>query len=247
MEILKKLFRSLNDYSQLNDLQKAEEMIKSEMLSMLSYDALQNPIENPLKKNKGLSGDNAVQTKKFLDKNPYEKIDKKDLEIAKKILDEEMSNAKRNMGHGELPYSAYVQVWEECLAQILYLPSQNRYTRASLASKKDRLDAAEKLFEQNRAYMTHEAKRATKLEKKLRILTTGYNSKAQTSLKRIQDLYDQIDEAALKLDTFKFLEEQEHLALPRRIEILEADIRKQIETEQTLRDQYAHFVNRPRN
>jgi pre-mRNA-splicing factor CDC5/CEF1 len=34
-----------------------------------------------------------------------------------------------------------LQVWEECLAQVLYLPSQQRYTRANLASKKDRIES----------------------------------------------------------------------------------------------------------
>ena len=34
-----------------------------------------------------------------------------------------------------------LKVWEECLAQVLYLPSQQRYTRANLASKKDRIES----------------------------------------------------------------------------------------------------------
>ena len=58
--------------------------------------------------------------------------------------------------------------------QVLFLPSQNRYTRANLASKKDRLESQEKRLEQNRGHMTREAKRAAKMEKKLKILTGGY-------------------------------------------------------------------------
>lgn len=85
-----------------------------------------------------------------------------------------MEIVKQGMGHGELSLESYTQVWEECLDQVLFLPGQNRYTRANLASKKDRLESLEKRLEQNRAHMTKQAKKATKLEKKLKIITGGY-------------------------------------------------------------------------
>ena len=58
--------------------------------------------------------------------------------------------------------------------KVLYLPGQGRYIRANLATKRERLDAAEKKLEQNRNHMTREAKRAAKLEKKLRVHLGGY-------------------------------------------------------------------------
>ena len=58
-----------------------------------------------------------------------------------------MEHVKHRMGHGDLSLEAYTQVWEECYAQVLYLPAQNRYTRASLASKKDRIESLEKQLE----------------------------------------------------------------------------------------------------
>ena len=54
--------------------------------------------------------------------------------------------------------------------QVLFLPGQQRYTRASLASKKDRIESADKKLEMNRNHMTREAKNAAKLEKKLKVL-----------------------------------------------------------------------------
>lgn len=61
-----------------------------------------------------------------------------DLDVAKQMLKKEMEVVKKGMNHGDLPMEAYTQVWEECLGQVLFLPNQNRYTRANLASKKDR-------------------------------------------------------------------------------------------------------------
>ena len=57
------------------------------------------------------------------------------------------------MGHGNLPLDAFTQVWEECQSQVLYLPGQNRYTRANLASKKDRIESAEKKLEVCELYL----------------------------------------------------------------------------------------------
>lgn len=93
---------------------------------------------------------------------------------AKGLLKEEMEVVKNGMGHGDLSLDVYSQVWQECLGQVLYMPNQGRYTRASLATKKERLESLEKRLEQNRIHMTKEAKRAAKMEKKLKVLTGGY-------------------------------------------------------------------------
>lgn len=106
--------------------------------------------------------------------------------------------------------------------QVLYLPSQNRYTRANLASKKDRIESLEKKLEVrndlwtnlnspmnssspknggigsvytpqvNRSHMTAEARKAAKLEKKLKILLGGFQSRALGLLKQHNELWEQV-------------------------------------------------------
>lgn len=66
---------------------------------------------------------------------------------AEDLLVQEMEVVKQGMGHGELSSEAYNQVWEECYSQVLFLPGQSRYTRANLASKKDRIESLEKRLE----------------------------------------------------------------------------------------------------
>ena len=51
---------------------------------------------------------------------------------------------KEGMGHKELTLEEYCSIWEECYREVLYVPSQKRYTRASMASSKDRLESLEK-------------------------------------------------------------------------------------------------------
>lgn len=85
-----------------------------------------------------------------------------------------MHVVRNGMGHGELSAEAYAKVWHECLSQVLYLPAHRRYTRANLVTKRDRIESHEKRLDQLRHLMAEEAKRAAKLEKKLRILLGGY-------------------------------------------------------------------------
>merc|ERR1712013_721062 len=96
----------------------------------------------------------------YLDRHPYKEVSTEDMDAAKVLLEAEMEVVKTGMQHGDLSLDAYTQVWEECLAQVLFLPGQQRYTRANLASKKDRIESLEKRLDMNRGHMTKEAKRA---------------------------------------------------------------------------------------
>ena len=81
---------------------------------------------------------------------------------------------KQEMDHGEITNEAFEQVWHECFDEVLFLPNEKRYTRAAMATKKDKVESFEKRLEINRSHMKREAKTAAKLEKKLRITTGGY-------------------------------------------------------------------------
>lgn len=67
--------------------------------------------------------------------------------------------------------------------------------------------------------MTTEAKRAAKMEKKMKILLGGYQSRAMGLMKQLNDLWDQIEQAYLELRTFEELKKHEDSAIPRRLEV----------------------------
>ncbi|XP_050084340.1 cell division cycle 5-like protein [Anopheles aquasalis] len=241
LEINTTVLRPANEMHGLTDLQKAEELVKQEMVKMLNYDALRNPIQQsqaPPSKRPPLA-----QHQAYLEQHPYEDIDEGELTEARNMLAAEMGVVKNGMAHGDLSLESYTQVWQECLSQVLYLPSQNRYTRANLASKKDRIESAEKRLEINRKHMAKEAKRCGKIEKKLKILTAGYQARAQALVKQFQDTNEQIEQNCLALSTFKFLAAQEDLAIPKRLESLTEDVMRQTEREKTLQSRYALLVD----
>lgn len=228
------VLRPTTEMQGLSNLQVAEEQVKQEMVSMLHYDALLNPITQSIPNKK-----NNINHAQYLEQNKYENISKHDLDVAKKMLQEEIQIVKTGMAHGELSFDAYTQVWDECLKQVLYLPSQNRYTRANLASKKDRIESAEKKLEQNRKHMAKEAKRCGKIEKKLKVLTGGYQARHQALLKQFIDTCEQIEQSSLALSTFRYLAAQEEIAIPKRIESLTEDVSRQTEREKVLQEQFA--------
>ncbi|KAM4599803.1 cell division cycle 5-like protein [Fundulus diaphanus] len=232
----------------LTSLQVAEELIKQEMITMLHHDCLHHPPANAANqpqrsKAKGpASTSNNASHISYLETHPYKPVSTEEMEKAKAILAAEMEVVKVGMGHGDLSMEAYTQVWEECYGQVLYLAGQNRYTRANLASKKDRIESVEKKLEVNRGHMTAEARRAAKLEKKLKILLGGFQSRALGLLKQHNELWEQVEQAATELQTFSQLKQQEDLAIPRRQAALREDVERQMEREKELQQRYGELL-----
>ncbi|XP_006882194.1 PREDICTED: cell division cycle 5-like protein [Elephantulus edwardii] len=207
-EVNDTILRPLNVEPPLTDLQKSEELIKKERITMLHYDLLHHPYEpsgNKKGKTVGFTTNNPEHVA-YLEHNPYEKFSKEELK------------------------------------KVLYLPGQSRYTRANLASKKDRIESLEKRLEINRGHMTTEAKRAAKMEKKMKILLGGYQSRAMGLMKQWNDLWDQIEQAYLELRTFEELKKHEDSAIPRRLECLKEDVQRQQDREKELQNRYADLL-----
>lgn len=194
----------------LTDLQKAEELIKHEMVTMLLYDSIQNPVKNATNVSTNVEPE-------ILQAHVYKEISEMEFKKAKEMLTDEMKVVKEGMAHGDLTLDVYIQVWEECFGQVFYLPSQNRYTRAHLASKKDRLDSLERRLDQNRHHMANGAKRCSKMEKRLKILTNGYQARVQAITKTLHDTYEQIAQNYVTRETFEKLASQEKISIPKRL------------------------------
>merc|ERR1719357_2400866 len=237
------VLRPLHSDPPLNDLQKAEEMIKKEMILMLHHDCLESPtLSQQGGADKAKKGERGIVNESvhrgYLDRHPYKEVSTEDMDAAKVLLEAEMEVVKTGMQHGDLSLDAYTQVWEECLAQVLFLPGQQRYTRANLASKKDRIESLEKRLDMNRGHMTKEAKRAAKTEKKLKILTGGYQSRAAGLVKQLTDAGEQLEQTRLELETFNQLKISESTAIPRRLETLTVDVRQQQDREKSLQEAF---------
>ncbi|KAL5960739.1 Cell division cycle 5-like protein [Taenia solium] len=240
----------------LTDLQKAEELIKKEMLTMLHYDSLHNPPSTllaDLSRNTDGKLLSAMAQKKrlqqvnttheaFLRDSPYEEFSDDSLAQAAAAIEAETVVVRSAMGHGEVSGEAYARVWEECLAQVLHLPQHHRFTRANLVPKAERVSAAERRLEMLRGLMAEEAKKAARQEKRLSILLGGYQSRAQTLIKAIQESVEQIEQSQIELTSLEHLRQQEIGAVVRRTEMLKVDVERQRSRETQLQNTYAQMA-----
>ena len=80
------------------------------------------------------------------------------------------------------------------------------------------------LLQTNRTYMTREAKRAAKLEKKLKVLLGGYQSRALGLIKQLEDITEQQEQSGIELWTFQELKKNEDVAVPKRLEVSIRDV-----------------------
>ncbi|XP_043491814.1 cell division cycle 5-like protein, partial [Polistes fuscatus] len=74
----------------LTDMQRAEELIKREMITMMQYDALQNPIQQ----NRKSASNSLAQAQAYLEQHPYINFEEEELDAAKKLLTDEMNVVK---------------------------------------------------------------------------------------------------------------------------------------------------------
>jgi pre-mRNA-splicing factor CDC5/CEF1 len=175
----------------------------------------------------------------YLKQRPYDTFEAEALVKASEVLDQEMAYVKQKMGHGDLSLESYAQVWEQCYSQVLFLRSQNRFTRASLASKKERIESLDKQLEVNRGHMSREAKKAAKLEKKLKIILGGYQTRSQALVKMLHDQFEQLEQTYVEMKTFETLRQHEIGAMPKRLESLMDDVRRQTDREKELQRNFA--------
>lgn len=245
------ILRPVDMVQPLSGYQQAEELIKEEMLIMLHQDILTDPTLNQCgipagsKRPATLNGMKPLHPEKhqsYLKNNCYERFTLDEIKEANELLNKEIPQIKKAMGHGELTSEAYVQVWEECYAQVLYIPNSNRFTRASVTSRKDKIESYEKKLEVNRFHMSKEAKKAGKLEQKLKITLGGYQSRAQILVKSLQDIYNQIESKQVELNTFDNIREHELQAIPKRIDSLKEDTLKQTQREKDLQHRFGELI-----
>lgn len=231
----------------LNAYQMAEELIKAEMIKMLRHDIVSHPTSDQMdalngKKTRAPALSKVNENKKALEVDGLDDISEDEMNNARALLNDEIQIVKSAMAHGDLALEVYSKVWEECFGQLLFLPNQQRYTRAALANKKDRIESLEKRLEINRNHMTEDAKRAARLEKKLKVLLGGYQSRSLALNKQISDLHDQLDQCRIESVTFDMLRKQEKHAIPRRMAALEEDVLKQTERERALQHRYSDLL-----
>ncbi|CAG8550703.1 11140_t:CDS:10 [Ambispora leptoticha] len=93
----------------------------------------------------------------------------------------------------------------------------------------------------NRNAMIKEATKAAKIEKKLNTTLGGYISRSQSLSKKINETFEQLEQAKVELNSFKSLRISEKESIPLRIEKLQSEVDHLVRRESELQKKYAHL------
>lgn len=220
---------TLQPGQELNELQKSDQLIKEEMLKLLQFDEFKNPTDRQL----------MIRNIKKTESKPVrlDKIDEQSLKKANQLLNEEMQNLESTSGK-ELNLDEYNEIWEDCWSQLIYSESDDKFTHINRLDKKSKIESLNYMFKKNKEHMNREAKKASKLEKKLKVLLGGYQARAQISINQLIKESNDLEQSIIELDTFKMLKEMEDKAITKRVGSVMADVKRQITREKVLQQKY---------
>eukprot|EP01126_Amoeba_proteus_P003908 TRINITY_DN11318_c0_g1_i1.p1 TRINITY_DN11318_c0_g1~~TRINITY_DN11318_c0_g1_i1.p1 ORF type:complete len:820 (-),score=224.89 TRINITY_DN11318_c0_g1_i1:146-2605(-) len=210
----------------------AMELVKAEMVSLLTYDALKYPT-------KEVKPPSKVIPEIFM--QSFEVFEPSVLQDAKKLINDEMDALIKTFG--TYPLSEFHSTWIECHSDLIYLPNVNKF---GLCSNLKSEDAKSKAFQQMYENIVEDVKklnkRAMALEKKVKLYNQGYVKVAETKEQEIYRLQKQIDESKMELQCFKAMKELEDLGIPHRLKTAQEQVNIQREIEKQLQDRYGSLI-----
>jgi len=208
----------------------AQELIKHEMVMMMTNDAIQYPskqVRPPTKIN--------PQSWKF------EQFSDQEIKQAKKMLDREVATLTKAFG---VPSdSEFSSTWQQAHSDLVYLPHIKKYTLNSMIKTDvDKMRAVKHQFDVVKQDFKRQNKKAKNSEKPLGVYLGGYFKVAETKEKSIHDLRKKISQTRTELECFSMLRQNEALAIPQRVEALKQAGDEQHKQESQLQTIFANLV-----
>ena len=205
----------------------ADQLLRDEMVKMLESDACAFPVKG--------APEAAVKKRK-----PYKLLEPQLLQQAAQLLrDEQEALAKE----APLPSAeAMREAWEAAAAELIYVPSKQRYAPSSSVGKAERLQAAQQQLQLVKNFMAKDSKKCAKVEKKLDVTQGGYKKRAAALASQLVATQAEVREKRIELACFEALHAQEGLARPQRLSQMAALLSEQTRREAELQTRYAELL-----
>ncbi|XP_020223608.1 cell division cycle 5-like protein [Cajanus cajan] len=221
-------------------IEQADEMIRRELLTLLQHDNAKYPLDEKVTKEKKKGAKRALNG---ADVPVIENFLEDEIKNADKLIKEEAQYLCAAMGHESEPLDEFIEAHRTCLNDLMYFPTRNAYGLSSVAGNMEKLAALQSEFENVRNKLDDGKEKMIRVEKKVMVLTQGYELRAKKSLwPQIEATLKQMDVAATEFECFKVLQKQEQLAASHRINNLWAEVQKQKELEKTLQTRYGSLI-----
>ncbi|XP_027368039.1 cell division cycle 5-like protein isoform X2 [Abrus precatorius] len=223
-------------------IEQADEMIRRELLTLLEHDNAKYPLGEKVHKEKKKGAKRTVNKPAVPVIEDFQEDEIKD---ADKLIKEEAQFLCVAMGHESEPLDEFIEAHRTCLNDLMYFPTRNAYGLSSVAGNMEKLAALQNEFENVRNKLDdgkYKSVDSVRLEKKVMVLTQGYEVLKKSLWPQIEATFKQMDIAATELECFEALQKQEQVAASHRINNLWAEIQKQKELEKTLQIGYGSLI-----
>jgi len=204
------------------ELAGADVLIRQEMIVALNYDTHVYPMPGSKRPNQSETPEEV------------EKFSEEEMSSVVQLINSEIK--------GHVDYEEFKKVWEEISSDFMFIPSIQKYARASTFPKTDRIEALKNLLEINRGIMSNDFKKTTKIEQKLGILLGGYQNRAATLENQLKEIVKQINQNIIDSESFRHLAILETAAIPARIENLQKQVDFYARKESEFQRKYAQLL-----
>ncbi|KAH7722287.1 hypothetical protein AAVH_10144 [Aphelenchoides avenae] len=134
------------------------------------------------------------------------------------------------------------QVISNCTSELIRY--QDRFTRLNNLNKKEQIEALSDMFKIHYNWMAQQAKKASKMEKKLKTKLHGYQVREHDLSAKIKAVREEQENQLIQLKTFSRMEENEQKAIVKRVNTLVGELKQQEEREKALQKRYAALQHR---
>ncbi|KAL3111728.1 hypothetical protein niasHT_011015 [Heterodera trifolii] len=195
---------------------KADDLIKAEMYALMEWD-----------------------TEK---KEPTHLYTFEEREKARKMIEEEATKMAQEEGIEPNLDAHMWQVVVNCSSELVR--HQSRFNRLQNLHKKEQIEVLSERFKLLFNWMSQQAQRVQKVEKKVKVKLGGYINIHSNLHAKLDELHREKEKLLLELKTFRRLEENEQKAIVKRTETLTRELREQEEREKNLQKHFSHLQHR---
>ena len=216
-------------------LSAASKLLVEEMRLMVEHDAQRHPVAGNSGK-KGQAGTSRAGGPRVRSiENDY---DAEELREAKLLLEEEAADVRSELGLAEVDTDAVVEALRVAHAETVFVPSKDRRLPEAELSSAERLEAAKHEFQALLQAMQREARRASRLEEKVAIVTKGLHGRHVELCGRLETAWADLDKAKSQFGVYRMLQGYEEVSGPARVEALKGEVAQLKEKEARLQERF---------
>eukprot|EP01114_Cavostelium_apophysatum_P004854 TRINITY_DN1527_c0_g1_i1.p1 TRINITY_DN1527_c0_g1~~TRINITY_DN1527_c0_g1_i1.p1 ORF type:complete len:786 (+),score=271.83 TRINITY_DN1527_c0_g1_i1:252-2609(+) len=217
-------------------IREAEDMLRREMVKLIVHEAIEEPPKN------------SRFRENHEDTSSFDTFEENQILLARKLIEEEVQNLKKESYPHEFSKEEFERAWSECYEEEVVFPSQKRVGRIQGSKqKKEKIDLIGEEFQGIKNWMEISSTKGGKIEQKVQLLFGGYQKRAGNLLSQIGEIWSQIDQSKMEINSFRRLRQIEEHATSHRLNYLQNIVEKQKEKEHENQQRYLNLITEKEN